>query len=316
MPTARKMPHSTRASSSAPAAQAIAIGVMAYNEEDNIDNLLESLVHQSIAPRITSIVVMASGCTDRTCEIVADWAQREPRIRLVAEEERNGKVAAINRFIALVNEPFCIVTSADLAFHHAAVERITEPFADPSVGVVGAHVVPVNTPDDFVGFTVNLMWSLHHDISLVRPKLGEMCAFRNIIPALDPKTLNDEMAVVYEIERRGYRAAYAPDALIENCGPGSLRDFVRQRTRWIVANLSVEHDYKMSISTRKTLAVLRATLAYVRQDWHRIHWFLAAACVELWARIRARIEYSTLRRHRKFQVWDRIATTKQIVRTK
>ena len=316
MSMARKMPHDTLASCSTAAAQPIAVGVMAYNEEDNIGHLLESLVHQSIAPRITSIVVMASGCTDRTCEIVAEWAKREPRIRLVAEAERNGKVAAINRFIKLASEPLCIITSADLAFHPKAVDRITEPFADPFVGVVGAHVVPVNTPDNFVGFTVNLMWSLHHDISLDKLKIGELCAFRNVIPALDPKTLNDEMSILYEIEKRGYRAAYAPDALIENCGPGNLRDFIKQRTRWIVANLSVEHEYKMSVSTRKSVAVLRATLAYVRQDWHRIHWFVAAAGVELWARLRARVEYSALRRHRKFQVWDRIATTKQIARTK
>ena len=289
---------------------------MAYNEEDNIGHLLESLVRQSIAPRITSIIVIASGCTDRTCEIVAEWAQREPRIRLVAEAERTGKVAAINRFISLVREPLCIITSADVAFHGTTVERIIEPFADASVGVVGAHVVPVNTPDTFVGFTVNLMWSLHHDISLDTPKMGEMCAFRNIIPALDPKTLNDEMVVLYEVKRRGYLAAYAPHAFIENCGPGNLRDFVKQRTRWIVANLSVEHEYKMSVSTRKSLAVLRATMRYVRRDWPRLHWLVGAACVELYARLRARVEYSGMRRHRKFQVWDRIATTKNIVKTK
>ena len=304
------------ASGSAPAAQAIAIGVMAYNEEDNIGHLLDSLVHQSVAPRITSIVVMASGCTDRTCDVVAQWAKSDPRIRLVAEAQRDGKVAAINRFIKLVREPLCIITSADVSFNPTTVERITNPFDDPRVGVVGARAVPVNTPDTFVGFTVNLMWSLHHDLALVTPKMGEMCAFRNVIPGLDPNTLYDEMSVLYEIEKRGYRAAYAPDALIENCGPGNLPDFIKQRTRWIVANLSVERDYRIYVSTMKPLAVLRATSGYVRQDWHRIHWFVAAACVELWARIRARIEYSALRRRRKFQVWDQIATTKQIVRAK
>ena len=309
------MPHDTLASGPM-AAPAIAIGVMAYNEEDNIGHLLDSLVHQTVAPRITSIVVMASGCTDRTCAIVAESAQREPSIRLVAEAQRDGKVAAINRFLTLVSEPLCIITGADVSFNPTTVERITRPFDDPRVGVVGARAVPVNTPDTFVGFTVNLMWSLHHDLALVTPKMGEMCAFRNVIPGLDPKTLYDEMSVLYEIERRGYRAAYAPDALIENCGPDNLRDFIKQRTRWIVANLSVQRDYRIYVSTMKPLAVLRATLAYVRQDWHRIHWFAAAACVELWARMRARIEYSALRRHRKFQVWDQIATTKQVVRAK
>lgn len=310
----KTMPNQSKAK--APASAAIAVGIMAYNEEDNIGHLLESVVHQTVGARITSIVVIASGCTDRTCEIAAEWAQRDPRIRLVAESERNGKVHAINTFIKLVREPLCIITSADVFFNPTTVERITRPFDDPHVGVVGARAVPINTPDTFVGFTVNLMWSLHHDLALVTPKMGEMCAFRNVIPGLDPNTLYDEMSVLYEVEKCGYRAAYAPDALIENCGPGNLRDFIKQRTRWIVANLSVERDYRIYVATMKPHAVLRATLAYVRQDWHRLHWFVAAACVELWARLRARFEYSALRRHRKFQVWDRIATTKQIVKTK
>jgi len=294
----------------------IAIGIMAHNEEGNIGHLLDGVLHQSVDPRIRRIIVMADACTDRTCEIVAHAATLDPRIELFAEPGRLGKVHAINRFLKLVSQPLCIITSADVAFHPTTVERITEPFADPAVGVVGARAVPVNAPDTFLGFTINLMWTLHHDLSLVTPKMGEICAFRNVIAGLDPKTLYDEMSVLYEVEKLGYRAAYAPEALIDNCGPGNLRDFVKQRTRWIVANLSVERDYNMYVSTMKPGAVLRATLRYARRDWHRLHWFVGAAFVELYARLRARVEYSALRRHHKFQVWEQIATTKSIAEKK
>ena len=316
MPMVRTMAYTAPAQRFPDASDAIAVGVMAYNEEGNIGHLLDGLIHQSIDARIARIVVMASGCTDRTCDIVRDCAKADARIELVAEPQRSGKVYAINRFLKMVREPLCIITSADLSFNPTTVERITRPFADPQIGVVGAHAVPVNTPDTFVGFTVNLMWSLHHDLALVTPKMGEMCAFRNVIDGLDPHTLYDEMSVLYEIEKLGYRAAYAPDALIENCGPGNLRDFITQRTRWIVANLSIERDYNIHAATMKPGAVLRATMKYVRQDPRRLHWFIGAAVVELYARMRARIEYSALRRHRKFQVWEQVATTKSVAHTK
>jgi biofilm PGA synthesis N-glycosyltransferase PgaC len=294
-----------------------AIGIMAYNEEGNIGNLLDGALHQSADRRIERIVVMASGCTDRTCEIIAEYVKADPRVELVAEPERKGKVHAINQFLRLVRQPLCIVTSADIGFKHTTVERLAEPFTDPAIGMVGAHVVPVNTPDTFVGFTVNLMWTLHHEVSLDKPKMGEICAFRNVIPGLDPATLNDEMSVLYEIEKLGYRVAYAPDAVIENCGPDNLRDFVTQRTRWIVANLSVEQDYAMNVSTRSTGAVLRATLKHLRGNWRRLTWFAGAASVELYARARAHLEYRSLRsRHRHFQVWDQITTTKSIAEKK
>lgn len=303
------------ATQASPQGPTIAIGIMAHNEEGNIGYLLDGLSAQSVAPRIRRIIVMADACTDRTCEIVERAAANDPRIELVAEPERHGKVHAINRFLKLVREPLCIITSADVAFHPTTAERITEPFADPSVGVVGARAVPINTPDTFVGFTVNLMWTLHHDLSLHTPKMGEICAFRNVIETLDPNTLYDEMSVLYEVERLGYRAAYAPEALISNCGPGNLRDFVKQRTRWIVANLSVERDYAMYVRTMQPAAVLHATMRYARRDWRRLHWFAGAACIELYARLRARVEYSALRRHKKFQVWEQIPTTKSIQKT-
>jgi len=64
---------------------ACSIGIMAYNEEANIGGMLgmlgklEALVSQRTAKvTITEIVVVASGCTDRTESVVQDWARRDP----------------------------------------------------------------------------------------------------------------------------------------------------------------------------------------------------------------------------------------------
>ena len=311
-----KMPRDTPASCSTRAAQAIAVGVMAYNEERNIAHLLESLLAQSAQARIEKIYIVASGCTDRTCDIVAAYAARDPRITLVAEAQRHGKVHAVNQFISLATQPLCVLTSADVGFHPTTVERITAPFADPSVGVVGAHVVPVNTPDTFTGFAINLMWTLHNEVSSIRPKMGEMLAFRNVVKPLDPAVLADEVSILCEIEKAGYRAVYAPDALIENCGPGRLIDFVKQRTRWIVCNLQAERDYDVRVSTLDHGLVMRATIKHVRKNLKRLHWFAGAALIELYARIRARLTFATMPSRRQFQLWDQAAGTKSVARSK
>jgi glycosyltransferase involved in cell wall biosynthesis len=68
-----------------PMSMACSIGIMAYNEEANIGGMLgmlgklEALVSQRTAKvTITEIVVVASGCTDRTESVVQDWARRDP----------------------------------------------------------------------------------------------------------------------------------------------------------------------------------------------------------------------------------------------
>jgi len=312
MPQASRTQHSLHAGSGGPTTDPIAIGIMAYNEEGNIAHLLESLLAQSAQARIEKIYVVASGCTDRTCDIVAEYSARYPRITLVAEAERRGKVHAVNQFIQLATQPLCVLTSADIGFHPTTVERITAPFADPSIGVVGAHVVPVNTPDTFTGFAINLMWTLHNEVSSMKPKMGEMLAFRNVIKPLDPSVLADEVSILCEIEKVGYRAVYAPDALIENCGPGRLSDFVKQRTRWIVCNLQIEHDYNVRVSTLDPRLVLRATAKHIRQNFKRLHWFAGAALIELYARARGHIQFATMPSRRKFQLWDQAAGTKSV----
>jgi glycosyltransferase involved in cell wall biosynthesis len=62
------------------------MGIMAHNEEANIGRLLEAVLTQRMKHvMVTEIVVVASGCTDKTEEIVRKWAKRDARIRLLSQ---------------------------------------------------------------------------------------------------------------------------------------------------------------------------------------------------------------------------------------
>src|SRR5215470_15237155 len=73
------------------------VGIMAYNEEANIGHALRAVLEQQ-GPSICveEVIVVASGCTDRTVPIVAGIALQEPRVRLCIQEKREGKASAIN----------------------------------------------------------------------------------------------------------------------------------------------------------------------------------------------------------------------------
>jgi Glycosyl transferase family 2 len=67
------------------------VGIMAYNEEANIAKALDSVLRQDLTgKRIKEVIVVASGCDDRTVEIVADIATREPRVRLIEQAHSGG----------------------------------------------------------------------------------------------------------------------------------------------------------------------------------------------------------------------------------
>ena len=65
----------------------------------NIKKILDAL-HWQITENIviTNIVVVSSGSTDRTDDIVREYCLKYPNFYLIREKERAGKAAAINSF--------------------------------------------------------------------------------------------------------------------------------------------------------------------------------------------------------------------------
>jgi len=91
------------------------IGVMAYNEERNIGNLLRALCAQQLdSVSIGEIVVVASGCTDNTEGVVEEEIRCDPRIRLLVQERREGKMSAINLFLENARYGVVVIINADV----------------------------------------------------------------------------------------------------------------------------------------------------------------------------------------------------------
>lgn len=291
----------------------IAIGVMAHNEEANIGRLLDSVLAQSALDRIGAVVVVASGCTDRTCDIVAGYAAKDARIKLITQPERGGKVSAINLFLLQASEPILLVSGADMIYAPNTVAEITVPFDDPDIGMVGAHPVPLNRPDTFVGFAVHLLWRLHHEVSLLQPKMGELIAFRNVFRGLDPDTLADEVQIEHGIRAVGFKVAYAPNAVIYNRGPDTLREFIAQRTRWNAFNLQIQHEQRIPISTLRGGTLMRALGAYLKADNPRLDWVAYTAALESYCRFRGMMQYPGLRAARH-KLWTQQSTTKDVLK--
>src|SRR6516165_8432467 len=91
------------------------VGIMAYNEEANIARTIQSVLEQT-GPTICieEVIVVASGCTDRTVPIVTEMAQKEPRIHLYIQEKREGKASAINLFFKKAISPVVVLIGADV----------------------------------------------------------------------------------------------------------------------------------------------------------------------------------------------------------
>src|SRR5262245_45843355 len=146
---------------------ACTVGVTAHNEEANIGKLLDALLDQELyAVRMSEILVVASGCEDRTEAIVREYAERDPRIRLIVQAQREGKSAAVNLIAREAREPIVVIESGDTLPRRDSIENLVRPFRDPTVGMTGAQKVPVNASDQFVGYLSHLRLQLEHQLCL------------------------------------------------------------------------------------------------------------------------------------------------------
>ncbi len=207
--------------------------IMAYNEGANIGHLLKSLTEQKLSSvTIKEIIVIASGCIDNTEEIVKNYISSDNRVRLLVQKERKGKASAVNLFLREATEKILVLESADTLPHEDYYRKIlVTPFSDSNIGMTGAHPVPVNKNNDFTGFSVNLLWELHHQLSLYYPKMGELIAFRNIFYKIPENTSVDEASIEPLIKGQGFQILYVPEAIVINKGAEHISDFIRVKKK-------------------------------------------------------------------------------------
>ena len=289
------------------------VGVMAYNEESNIAHALDSILRQELAGKqIREVIVVASGCADRTVPIVADIASREPRVRLIEQARREGKASAINLFIGAAKCPVLVMVSADLMVEDGAFDALLRHFDDPAVGMVGGHPIPVNGNGTFLGHAVRLQWSLHDRIARHSPKLGEMVAFRNVVPSIPLDTAVDELSIQALITQLGYRLVYEPRAVVYNRGPATVQDFLRQRRRIYAGHLRIRDQQAYSAPTMSAWRAGRALLGSESFSSPRAAmWSLGTVGLE--ATARALGLYDVARGRRSHHMWEMCDTTKQAI---
>ena len=288
------------------------IGIMAYNEGRNIRAILEALITQRTrCCRLSEIVVVASGCTDDTEAIVHSVARRDPRIRLLAQPRREGKARAINLYLRSSETDFRVLASADTLPADDAVEALIRPMVeDPTVGMTGGHVVPVNGDSRFIDHSVHMLWRLHHAIAQHHPKMGEMVAFRNVVNRIPDDSAVDEVSIEAEVQRQGFRLKYVPDAIVRNKGPETISDFLKQRRRIHAGHLAARGMTGYAPATMRLTRVGWVFLADALKRPGRLPWSLGTAALEATGRALGTYDhYVTGRSH---AVWEIAVTTKDV----
>ncbi len=287
------------------------VGVIVYNEAANIGKLLNALLEQK-ADNVTiqEIIVVSSACTDGTDDIVRGFESEYDKIKLITEAERGGKSSAINKFIKASTSDLLIIESGDTIPAVDTVEKMILPFLDKKIGMTGGRPTPENDPRTFIGYSVNLLWNLHHEMALISPKLGEVVAFRKIFDAIPPESAVDEASIEAIMKEHDLDLKYIPDAIVHNKGPENLSDFIKQRRRIETGHLWLMENSDYSVSSQNKGLLLDLALKELKKDKEKIFFLFGTAIVEMYSRFLGWYDYK-VRKKNPFK-WDIASSTKNL----
>jgi glycosyltransferase involved in cell wall biosynthesis len=292
----------------------ISAGVCAYNEEKNILKCLRSLTSQKLREKeLVEMLVVSSGSTDRTDELVLQYSKDvDPRVRLIRQEKREGKNSAVNAFIEAAKGEVLFLANADNVMREDTFDLMSEHFLDPKTGMVGGHPVPVNDKSTFMGFAVHMLWDMHHRLSLIHPKVGEIVAFRNTGLRIPVGMGSDEDLIRRDMEKRGLQVRYEPSAIIYNRGPTNVEDFFEQRTRVNIGERYMKRWFDYDIPTWDKRYLFNAYLSFLRDNAGHPLKMAWAMSLEAFARAYASLHVKLDKGDRA--VWQMVGSTKEVQR--
>lgn len=214
----------------------VTVIIAAWDEEQAIGDKLGNTLSADYPPHLLQVVVAADGSTDRTAEVARGLG--DERVVVSDHAGRDGKVAAINRSLPLASGAIVVFSDANNHYRPQTLRRLVEPFADPSVGAVSGAKLTSTGPDE-LKFSEGLYWRYENLIRASESRLasctsasGEILAVRRALAEPLPLDVGlDDFVRILEVLKKGFRVAFAPEAISVEATSASVLDEKVRRTR-------------------------------------------------------------------------------------
>jgi len=240
----------------------VTIGIPAYNERGRICYILQQVLSQCRC-LVDELIINTSGSTDGTQEEVSSIVKKgntcQP-IKIINKTERAGKAAALNDILEACKTDIIVFMDGDVKLGKNCVRELLRLFFHANVGVVSGNVMPLNNESG--GLFSHFSWierQLHHKLcmDLVRrgkaPKVnGTFFALRrSVTNHLPRQTVSDDEYVSWCAQKKGYRVAYAPNAIVYTKDPDNYRDYIAKRRRIFTGHFFIKRTRGYSVPTTR-----------------------------------------------------------------
>lgn len=289
----------------------LSIVIAVYNEEKNIKNILTKLVTQSSSQEVREIIVISSGSTDETNNIIQSI--QSPLITLVQEKTRNGKVSALKEAVPFINGDYILLIDGDVNVKDNFVRECFSCIQTKRVPCTG-KVIPIPTKRRFFYKLSAVGCEAWNVLRYKNDKVGTFLYpsgytmilsqnnFVDGIKTIDKTTINDDGLMSLVFFQKGIMFRYCDNLQVYVTFPQSFRDFFRQKIRTRLGRRQTDTAFFKKIEKQWRVELLKMTSV------QNLIFVIALFIMDALARIIASVK---IRFSGNPHIWKPVVTTKQ-----
>ena len=216
----------------------VTVLITAFNEEAALPDKLENTLGIDYPTGKLEILVASDGSTDRTDEIVREYAAQG--VKLFRQEGRVGKTMTQNNAVEQATGEVILFSDATTLYNKDVFRSILPAFADDSVGCVAGRLVYIDEDQSTVGRGARSYWSYETFLKIAESRACSLigasgCLYavrKSAYEPMYPEACSDFL-ICTSIYRKGLRSVFAPDAVCYEHTNRVATDELRMRVRVI-----------------------------------------------------------------------------------
>jgi cellulose synthase/poly-beta-1,6-N-acetylglucosamine synthase-like glycosyltransferase len=214
----------------------VSLFITAYNEKNILKEKIENCLSLDYPKTKLRIVFVTDGSNDGS----QVFLKQIPEITVYHEDERRGKINAMNRGMQFITSPIVIFTDANTSLNKEAIKVITSKFFDPTVGCVAGSKKVISTDKSSAAEAgEGIYWKFE---SWLKEKdaefhsavgaVGELFAIRTeLFEPVPSDTVLDDFMISFNIVSKGYFLKYAPNAIASETASFNVAEELKRKVR-------------------------------------------------------------------------------------
>lgn len=282
----------------------VSIGIPAYNEAQNIRELLVTLLRARRETFVLKeILVVCDGCTDDTVKLVRSL--QNPLIRLIEHTHRRGQQVRQNEILRLFEGEVLVLLEADtLPETPETIDALVAPFleATPSLGLVVGSVTRLKTRyflEEVLNFGSNLKGSLFAEwrggdnIYICHGHAGRALSRRFTEKLFWPGEVPEDAYMYLSLKESGFSLQRVPRALFLARNVGSISDRKRQVEKFLSGKKALLQFFPADMLNReytlpKSLLLEHILRSFLRSPILTILYIVEVLCNRFYSTSRSR----------------------------